>query len=343
MTVMKNHKIIKEFAIVICLFSGYPAFSQDHHFSQYDMSLQYLNPALTGMSWNEPFNWRMNNQCRSQWRSIAAKPFTNQLIAYDMPYKSLGLGGYVLNNRAGAGQLNTLNVMFGGAYEITIDPTNKHNLFGGLQLGIFHRSLNASQLLFDSQYSTATNSYDPSISSGEPIAGKSIVRFDANLGFFYKYYDKLKKVSPHAGFSLFRVAMPNESLTGEINRLPIRWLFTGGCDYIVNEKITFSPGLFFMTQAKAMDIVISTLLQYKFKNALYPANTLYSAIGGLSYRYKDAVIIRGGLKYGRNIFSISYDLNVSYLKPYTNMRGGLEIGIIYINDKPKNYKRMKMM
>lgn len=334
---MKNIILIK-LTIVICLFAAYPVYSQDHHFSQYDMSLQYLNPALTGMTLDEPFAWRANTIYRSQWRNIASKPFTNQLIAFDMPYnKSLGFGGYILNNRAGAGQLNTLNIMIGGAYEITIDPTNRHKLLGGLQIGIFHRSLNAEDLIFDSQYSTSTNTYDPSINSGENIANKAIVRFDANLGFYYKYNDKARKVSPHGGFSLFRVAMPNESLTGEITRLPIRWLFTGGCDYKVNEKLTLSPNLLFMTQAKVTDIVLSTLFDYKFDNSKY------SVVGGLGYRYKDAVIVRGGLKYGRNIFSISYDLNVSYLQSYTHMRGGFEIGIIYINDKPKNLSRMKML
>jgi len=334
---MKRNVVLK-LAIVICLFAVAPAYSQDHHFSQYDMSLQYLNPALTGMTIDEPYAWRANTIYRSQWRSIASKPFTNQLMAYDMPFKkSIGLGGYILNNRAGAGQLNTLNVMLSGAYEITIDKTNKHNLFGGLQIGIFHRSLNADNLLFDSQYSTSSNSYDPSINSGENISNKSIVRFDANLGFYYKYNDKQKKVSPHGGFSLFRVAMPNESLTGEMNRLPIRWLFTGGCDYKANEKLTISPNLMFMTQAKVNDIVLSSLFDYKFENSKY------SAICGLGYRYKDAVIVRGGLKFGRNIFSISYDLNVSSLKTYTHMRGGFEIGVIYINDKPKNLSRMKMI
>lgn len=336
---MNNMKkrIILKLAIILCLFTGYSAYSQDHHFSQYDMTLQYLNPALTGMVLEEPYTWRANTLYRTQWRSIAVKPFTNQLIAFDMPYKkALGLGGYILNNRAGAGHLNTLNVMLGGAYEITIDPSNKHNLFGGLQLGIFHRSLNPSDLVFDSQYSYATNTYDPSISSGETIGEKAIVRFDANLGFYYKYIDKSKKVNPYAGFSLFRVAMPNESLTGEINRLPIRWVFSGGCDYKINEKFTLIPNLFFMTQAKVTDIVISTLVDYKFED------TKYSAIGGLEYRYKDALIVRGGLKYGKNIFSISYDLNMSYLKPYTHMRGGFEIGIIYINDKPKNMSRVKI-
>lgn len=333
---MKN-KIVIKLAIMICLFAGYPAFSQDHHFSQYDMSLQYLNPALIGMTIDEPYSWRANTIYRSQWRSIATKPFTNQLVAFDMPYKkTLGFGGYILNNRAGEGQLNTLNVMIGGAYEITIDPSNKHNLFGGLQIGLFHRSLNSSDLLFDSQYSYSTSTYDPSINSGEIIGDKAIVRFDANLGFYYKYIDKSKKVSPHGGLSLFRVAMPNESLTGEINRLPMRWIFTGGCDYKINNKLIFSPDLFIMTQAKVYDVVLTTLFDYKFDNSKY------SAVGGLAYRFKDAVIIRGGLKYGRSIFSISYDLNVSYLQPYTHMRGGLEIGIIYINNKPGNITRVKI-
>jgi len=334
---MKKLNKIK-LAIVICFFTSKMLLAQDHHFSQYDMSLQYLNPALTGMIVDEPYSWRANTIYRSQWRSIIGKPFNNQLVSFDMPFKkSIGLGGYILNNRAGTGQLNTLNIMLSGAYEITIDPTNKHNLFGGLQIGIFNKSINASNLLFDSQYSYSTNTYDPSINSGENITNKSLIRFDANLGFYYKYLDKQKKVSPHGGFSIFRVTMPNESFTGELNRLPMRWVVTAGCDYNSSENLTITPDLLFMTQAKVTDFVASVLFDYKFDNSKY------SAVGGLGYRFKDAAIIRAGLKYGRNIFSISYDINVSYLKSYSHMRGGLEFGLIYINDKPKNLSRLKLI
>lgn len=297
---------------------------QDHHFSQFDATLQYLNPALTGMNTGTDFLWRANTAYRSQWRGISTKPFNNVLLGYDMPFKGFGIGGYALNNRAGAAFLNTFNFIIGGAYEITIDPKNEHNLFGGLQIGLFHRSIRTDNLLFDSQYSYSTQSYDATIDNGENFGNRSIARFDANLGFYYKLRKNNLKVSPHAGFSLFHITMPNESFTSEKNRLPIRWVFTGGCEYVINESVVVQPNFLTMFQAKASDIVFSTLVYYKIRN------TDFQTVSGLAYRFKDAVILHLGLKHGPCTYRISYDINTSYLKNYTQGRGGLELSVIYI-------------
>ncbi|MFH2140803.1 MAG: PorP/SprF family type IX secretion system membrane protein [Bacteroidota bacterium] len=297
---------------------------QDHHFSQFDATYQYLNPSLTGMSWDGTYEWRANSSYRSQWGAIASKPFTNQLIAYDMPFKEFGVGALIYNNRAGAGNLNTLNFMLSGAYEITIDPTNRHNLYGGVQLGILHRSIKVSNLLFDSQYSYSAGTYDPEINSGENIGDKSLVKFDANIGFFYKFFDNHKKLNPYGGLSLFHCTKPDESFTSLKCRIPIRWLFTGGTDYIINEEFTLIPSFLFMYEAKATDIVIGTNCFYNLKE------TDYKFMSGLSMRFKDALIIHAGIQYQSFIFRMSYDLNISYLKNYSNLKGGLEFSAVYV-------------
>lgn len=330
---MKTKRIIISISLSISIFLFQKTYSQDHHFSQFDATLQALNPALSGMSWGNEFAWRANTSYRSQWRGIATKPFNNQLLSFDMPYKGFGIGGYLLNTRSGAGFLNTLNFMVGGAYEITIDPKNEHNLFGGLQIGLLNRSIRIDNLIFDSQYSYSTNSYDANIPSGEVLENKSIYRFDANMGFYYKYRKNGLKVSPHVGLSLFHVTMPNESFTSEKSRMPLRYVLTGGCEYHLNEQMYLQPNILTMIQAKTTDLVFSALYYYKIND------TPYQTIAGVAYRNKDAVIIHLGIKYFDSIFRLSYDLNTSYLKNYTHGKGGLEISIIYVQKAKKSVQR----
>lgn len=301
--------------------------AQDHHFSQYDATLFYMNPALTGAAWDGPYTWRANAAYRSQWGSVATKPFTNQFIGYDMPWKDgIGFGGYIVNNMAGAGHMNTLNIMAGGSYKISIDPTNTHNLYGGLHIGMFHRSIKVTELVFDDQLVMGSSGYEISETSLETIGDKSLTRFDANMGFYYNYNDRNLNYMPWVGFSLFRVTMPNESFTAEKIRMPIRWSFAGGCDNKINKDFSVSPSLLAMFQGKAHEYVITILADYALEN------TPWKITGGCSYRVKDAFIIVLGAKYGRSQYRISYDLNTSYLKNYSHMKGGFEITAVYVFD-----------
>ncbi len=317
-------KIKYYIGLLILTFTTYSGVAQDHHFSQFESELQYLNPALTGMSWDKDFVWRANIMHRSQWIGLTSKAFTNQLFSYDMPYSGFGLGGYITNNRAGDGNMNTMNFMLGGAYEITIDPSNVHNLFGGFQIGILHRNINVTNLIFDSQYSYATGTYDPNISSGEVLEDRSLLRFDANLGFFYTYNKSSLKYRPYGGLSLFHITMPNESFTAKKSRMPIRWVLTGGCDYKINDNLLLMPDFLFMQQSKASEFVIGSLLRYILKN------TDYKIISGLAYRIKDALIVHAGLEYKQWLCKISYDINISYLSPYTHLNGAFELSAIYL-------------
>ncbi|PKP20749.1 MAG: hypothetical protein CVU05_08345 [Bacteroidetes bacterium HGW-Bacteroidetes-21] len=323
-------KLIQISVVVVMVIISSNLNAQDHHFSQYDATLHYMNPALTGMSWEDPFTWRANAAYRSQWQGIASRPFTNQFIGFDMLWKKgIGLGGYIVNNRAGSGFLNTLNVMVGGAYKISIDPTNTHNLYGGLQLGMFHRSISITDLIFDSQFEMGSSGWEVTPNSGENMGDKSLIRIDANMGFYYRYNDKQKNYKPWGGFSLFRVTMPNESFTAEVIRMPIRWSFVGGCDVKLNEVFICKPSFLTMFQGKASEYVITVMNDYLIEN------TPWAITGGLSLRVKDAVIVALGAKYGRSQYRISYDFNTSYLRNYSHYKGGFELTAIYVFDKEK--------
>jgi Type IX secretion system membrane protein PorP/SprF len=62
---------------------------------------------------------------------------------------------------------------------------------------------------------------------------------------------------------------------------------------------------------------------------------------GSWYRLKDAIIPYVGLEFGEFHIGASYDVNVSKLKPASNMRGGMEISLIYIK-QPRDPNAKKL-
>ena len=58
-------------------------------------------------------------------------------------------------------------------------------------------------------------------------------------------------------------------------------------------------------------------------------------------RFGDAIIPYVGLEFGEFHVGATYDVNVSSLKPASNMRGGAEISLIYIK-QPRDPNRKKL-
>lgn len=303
--------------------------AQDFHLSQYDAFGLYLNPALTGYFAGEKADYRANVNYRSQWRSLARKPFATYGLSYDMPYKKFGVGAYVLNNRAGLANFNTLNFQVSGAYFITDPENSPHILNVGLQMGLFYKTFNPNNLLFENQYDYSTGTLNPEINNGENFQRTSLVKFDANLGMFYQYKEDGKKYSPYLGFSVFHLSKPSESFNANKNRVPMRFNVNAGCEFQVNDKVKVIPNILYMNQAKASDFNIGVAGTYRIKEK---NDLLY----GINYRVKDAVIIHAGMKKDNIILRMSYDVNVSYLSAYTSNRGAFEISMIVFGKKHEN-------
>lgn len=319
-------KTIRTYTAILALFISAPAFAQDYHLTQYETAPLYLNPAMTGMYFGEKGDYKISANYRSQWKSLTPKPYVTANLAYDMPWERFGVGAYLIDNKGGTGGFSTLNFMLSGAYRITKDPQNIHNLSAGLQLGVLYKSFNPSKFTFDQQYNP-NSGFDNTLISGESFDKTGIVRLDAGLGIFYKYHDENKKVSPFGGVSIFHLTKPNESFYEMESRLPMRFVFNGGADIRANEKLKIVPGLLVMSQAKAFELSINALGYYKIKD------TDYDAIFGLGYRHQDAIMIHLGLKQKNNIFRLSYDVNTSYLNSYSGGRGGFELSVIYTGFK----------
>jgi type IX secretion system PorP/SprF family membrane protein len=304
--------------------------AQDFHLTQYDAFPLYLNPALTGNYLGEDIDYRINAVYRSQWRSMIKKPFTTYGISYDQPYKKFGIGAFILNNRAGMAKFNTLNFQLSGSYSITDPKRSPHLLNVGLQMGLFYKSFNPNNLLFESQYDNSSGSLNPDVGSGENFERTSMVKFDANFGVFYKYKDDDKKFAPFLGFSVLHLSKPSESFTAEKNRVPMRFIVNAGCDFKINDKLKLTPTILYMNQAKASDLTIGATGFYRIKD------TKSDVMFGLSYRVKDALVLQVGIKQNeQHTFRISYDINTSYLSSYTGNRGAIEFSLVLTGKKSK--------
>jgi len=322
--------------ILPIVFAAFLGKAQDYHLSHYDVASLYLNPALTGVYGGEKGDYRVYIDQRSQWRAIGIKPYVTTYLAYDMPYvkkdKKFGFGGYLISNRTGLGNFNTTTFMGSTSYDILNNKANnKHLLTTGLQLGLFYRASDPNSLNYDVQYTVNSGTFDQSIASNETYNRVSMVRFDANYGIYYKYLESGKKAHPYAGFSLAHLTMPNQSFTDAESRMPLRLVASGGCDIKINDKMDITPRVLYMNQAKASEIMAGFLFYYK----LTENNT--KIVAGFDYRVKDACIAALGIKHDNYAFRVSYDINTSYLKNYSNGRGAFEISLIYVGEKGKPF------
>lgn len=315
----------------ICLFFflliGLLSYGQDIHFSQYFLSPLSYNPANTG-DINEDF--RVAGNFRTQWRAID-KPYQSTGVSFDQQtiFKNrlFNVGAYFVNDQSGDGRLNINKFLLSGGYNHSFMGVNWS---GGIQAGLVSKSLSKDNLTFPDQFNMATGTFDPSLATGDQNLLANLNFLDVNLGFSAakKVTEKLF-AKAHVG--LFHVNYPKESFLNEINRLPMRTMWSTQGVYQLPTKSKVALNILSMYHAKAKESVWNAMY-------LVPVNPdkmkVKEVFGGLSYRdglvrNNDSFILNIGSVYKNYTIGVSYDVNVSDLRASTKMRGALEIAIIY--------------
>lgn len=315
-------KILLLFIVIAYALSGK---SQDLHLSQHDAAPLYLNPALVGMFDGD---YRVHLHYRTQWNSIASKPFTTAAASFDIPFEKFAFGAQVMNNRAGAGKFNVFNFTLNGGYNFAVDKNDFHNFSIGLQAGIIQKSIDESSLYFENQYSYAGGgSFDQSVPSGETFSNTNFWMVDATAGLLYFYGEEQARINPFVGYSLFHINEPEETFYSQSNNLPMRHVIHGGLKINITDRIQVMPKALSMQQENDKELNIGSLVHYHIKE---PGVIL---IFGPTFRSKDAAIVELGAKFGPYEGRISYDINTSSLNDYTDGKGGFEISFTYIPKK----------
>jgi type IX secretion system PorP/SprF family membrane protein len=317
---------------IVFLMNNNNLIAQDSHMSQYDAMPVLLNPAMTGVLTENSI--RAGAQFRSQWGAIGSN-ITSTALTVDAPLKDRwGIGGYLLYNSQSK-YFDVFNFVLSAAYKITSTNQNKHLLTVGLQGGLIDKDVKENKLVFDQQYSNGN--FDPDLPSGESFARSSRVMPELNYGLFYGFTDPAKKIHPYLGFSLFHITSPNESFTSTgKSPLPRKWVLHGGCNVNITEDFVIEPKGLYMRQLNVQEIVAGMNLNYNLKESQI------KVMAGGFYRLQDAVVIQVGVNYRNLVYKMSYDINISSLKTYSEKRGGLEFSIVFngLGDKKSKIKPM---
>ncbi len=293
-----------------------------------------LNPALAG---NFDGDHRFIGNQRNQWRSISPNPystFAGSFDTRDIPKTNkLRAGLSLFQDRTGDSQFNTLKLGLSVAYPFHLPflADTLHHFSGGIQGLFVQKKLEYDDLSFDNQYNGFF--YDPSRSTGENFPREQRSYPDLGGGIHYRYTPADRK-GISAGISLFNILKPKQSLfnNGEVV-LDRRFSFHAGGQYPLAEKWDLLPGALFAIQGKYREILLGSRFRYILKDHLGVYRALY---GGLWMRSKDAAYMTIGMDYNTWHVGLSYDLNLSDLRPASNYRGGFEISVEYII---KHYER----
>lgn len=318
------------YVVLVSMFS-IGLFAQDAHLSQFDGMKIILNPAETGMFQNADF--RAGTQYRNQWGAMATK-YSTSAVGFDMPLvmgrtadSRWGVGGYLINDDA-AKAYNVFKFVVGGAYQIT-EPNPDYVISVGLHAGLIYKNIKDNKLVFDNQWSDG--GFDNDMPTGENFENAYKLMPEVNLGVMYRDINKKHMFKPYAGLAFFHVTNPTESFLGtKESKLPLRYQFNGGVVYTINDKISLDPGVFFQYQRNVYEVNAGLRAYYRF-------NSLIKLVAGGYYRVNDAAIVLLGLSYKNIDFNMSYDINTSKLKQFTNGNGAFEFSLVFRGTMKKTF------
>lgn len=312
----------------VSLFSViHQGYTQDLHFSQFFNSPLTTNPANTGFI--PQSDYRVGVQYRSQWSSIPVPFKTMSIFGDAQVFRDrfetgwVGLGGVILRDVAGSGNLTSTKIYGSAAYHQMLGNTGL--LSAGFNLGIANKRIDVTKFTFDNQWNGKF--FDISAPSGEAFASNSISYLDVQLGLNYAYFPT-DDIYLHAGFSVHHVNRPKETFFVESasydNRVAPRYIAFADGVIKLNDQWIISPGAYFSTQAKATELTLGLHANYNLTG-----DGEQQLIGGVYYRSGDAFIPMIGYQWKNIRFMFSYDATTSALKNYNNMYGATEFALQY--------------
>ncbi|MCX8020931.1 MAG: PorP/SprF family type IX secretion system membrane protein [Chitinophagaceae bacterium] len=314
--------------------------AQDLHFSQYFNTPLLVNPANTGFI--PDADYRLTAGFRNQWASVTPFPYKTITASGDWQLNHgrdntgwLGLGGFLLRDVAGTSVLTSTKLYGSVAYHQMINAGSLVSL--GFNFGWSNKQINTTHLTFPSQWNGKF--FDIRIGTIPQFRTNNIHYFDMQVGMNYAYFPN-NHVYLNAGFSAMHVNRPKETFfdenSGVDNRVPVRYTGFLNGSFKLNDLIILNPNVYASVQARASEITGGMNIHY---NASGDGEKVL--IGGLYYRYGDALIPMIGLSLYDFTFTFSYDITHSSLRNFNNSRGGFEFTLVKrgVIDRYKGNKR----
>ncbi len=316
-------RVLSLAACTMCLVSC--VISQDLHFSQFMNSPLSTNPANTGFI--PDGDYRLGVNYRNQWSTVMAVPYQTMSVFGDMQIMQnengwMGIGGLILHDVAGSGNL-TSNKIYGSiAYHQTLNLASLLSL--GFNVGWSNKQINTTNLKFPDQFDG--HFFDNHLPTSAILDQNNVSYLDIQAGMNYAYFPN-ENTYVNAGISTFHLNRPRESFfnaqPGIDNRIPMRHTAFINGSFKLNEQWIINPNTYFSLQAKSYEWVAGANAHYNLSG-----DGEKILIAGLYYRSSDAVIPMIGLGLKDYTFSFTYDATISTLRNYNNTRGAFEFSLI---------------
>jgi type IX secretion system PorP/SprF family membrane protein len=300
--------------------------AQDLHFSQFFNSPLTTNPANTGFI--PDGDYRLGVNYRTQWSSIMSVPYKTmsafgdvQVLKDRLENGWVGLGGVILRDVAGSGNLTSTKVYGSIAYHQMLGYSSLLSL--GFNVGYANKQINTSNLKFPDQFDGKF--FDNKLPTSVFLDRNSVGYLDMQVGMNYAYFPT-ENIYVNGGFSAHHVNKPHESFfsSSDISdRVPVRYIGFLNGSLKLNDQVIINPNVYYTVQAKASELVAGLNAHYNLSG-----DGMYQLIGGLYYRHKEAVIPMIGLGYNDITFSFTYDATISSLRSYNGSRGAFEFSLI---------------
>src|SRR5215216_3742047 len=187
------------------------SFSQDLHFSQFFNSPLTTNPANTGFI--PDGDYRLGINYRNQWSSIMTVPYKTmsafggvQVAKNALENGWVGLGGVILRDVAGSGNLTSTKIYGSVAYHQMIGYSSLLSL--GFNVGYANKQINTANLKYPDQFNGKF--FDNKLPTNVFLDRNNIGYLDMQMGMNYAYFPT-ENIYVNTGFSVHHVNKPHES------------------------------------------------------------------------------------------------------------------------------------
>jgi type IX secretion system PorP/SprF family membrane protein len=302
------------------------AFGQDLHFSQFFNNPLLTNPANTGFIPDADF--RLGASYRNQYSNIMSVPYKTMSIYGDAQVFRdrietgwMGLGGAILRDVAGSGSLTSTKIYGSIAYHQMLGLSSL--LTAGFNVGWANKRVDQSKLTFPDQFDGKF--FDATLPTSVQLLNNSVSYFDLQAGINYAYFPT-EDIYINAGYSIHHVNRPKETFfeDDETSRLDMRHIGFINAILKMSDKVIINPTGYYTNMAKASELIVGMNAAYNLSG-----DGDKQIIGGLFYRYGDAVIPTIGLEINHIRFTFSYDVTTSSLKNFNHSFGADEFNLLY--------------
>lgn len=303
------------------------AFAQDINFTQFYELPLLRNPALAGLFKGDV---RVMSAMRSQWGSVTV-PYQTQALGAEIRIPFLKndffcAGLQLTNDIAGDSKLGRTQLLGMLAFNKCLNEDHNTFLSIGVLGGAVQQRFDPTNLKFDDQF--VNGAYSASNPTQQTFASQKLLYWDLNTGISLS--SEIGNTQCYIGGAYFHLNQPMVA-------------FDPNNDFRLNKKYVINAGLNIPSGYKNRIIIYLDLFMqggnhqgqggFLFKHDLFEPEDeempQLSISAGSFYRWNDAVIPVIKFDYYKWTLGTSYDVNISKLKPASQLRGAYEVTLCY--------------